>query len=136
MESEALTRIRTMREVTSGLDVARQHRPRTTNSLSQSGKRIEPPEPANDRRLSQMLAKERRRFAAHEASVEKSRKRLLKFRDGLAQTIARNQALTELRLELQRERSSRDHGAAANATRPVTEQPADKGGLRRVGLRY
>jgi hypothetical protein len=113
MESEALRNIRTMRQVVTSLDIAGRHRCRTTNSLSKTPQETARLEGLHDRRLEQVLARERRRSAALEASVEKSRRRLLKSREKLAATINKNRALTTLRQELQK---ARWRGTAGPAT--------------------
>jgi hypothetical protein len=104
MKSEALRNIRTMSQVKTSLDVARSQRPRTVNSLSKTSGEIEYLESLTDRRLEQVMGKERRRFAAQEASINKSRQRVLIAREKLAMTINKNRALTELRRELQQAR--------------------------------
>jgi len=131
MESEALRKIRTMRQVKTSLDVARKQRLRTTNSLSKTSEEIEHLEPLIDTRTKQTLEKERKSFAAQEAAVDKSRQRVLRAREKLAATINKNRALTELRYELQRARwEGRD------PTLPKAEQPTPEQNLRRIELRY
>ena len=101
MESEALRNLRTMRQIRTGTDLARDQKLRTTNSLSKTKEEVEHLQSLSDRRVGQILAKERKRFAAQEAAIEKSRRRVLRSREKLAATINRNRALTELRHELQ-----------------------------------
>ncbi len=101
MQSEALRNIRTLRQIKTGLDVSRRKLTRTTNSLSKAPSEVEFLESLKDRQLYQVLQKERKRFAAQQASVTKSRSRVLRSREKLAMPINRNQALTELRRELQ-----------------------------------
>jgi hypothetical protein len=105
MPSEALRHIKTMRHVKTSLDLAKSQRFKTTNSLSMTEEEATHLLSLDDRRVGQILAKETQRFAAMEASVNKSRGRLLKARDKLAVTINRNRALTELRYQLQKARS-------------------------------
>ena len=105
MPSEALRNIRTMRHVKTSLDLAKSQRFKTTNSLSKTEEEATHLLSLADRRLVQVLAKETKRFAAMEVSVEKSRQRLLNSREKLAVTINRNRALTELRYQLQKARS-------------------------------
>ena len=93
-----------MRQVKTGHDLARSRRVRTTNSLSRTEEEAAHLLSLTDRRAGQILAKETKRFAAMEASIDKSRGRVLKAREKLAATINRNRALTELRHELQRAR--------------------------------
>jgi len=118
MKSEALRNIRTMQQVKTSLDVARSQRPRTVNSLSKtSGEKV--------------LEKEKMRFAAQEASINKSRQRLLRTREKLAMTINKNRALTELRHELQQARREGKDPVA-----PKAEMPASEQNLRQMELRY
>jgi hypothetical protein len=120
MKSETLRNIRTMRQVKT-FDVFRGRRLRTTNSLSKNRDEIEHLESLTDRRLPQVLEKERRRFAAQETSVNKSRQRVLKAREKLAMTVNRNRALTELRHELQRTRWEGDDPVDLKAETPARE---------------
>jgi predicted nucleic acid-binding Zn-ribbon protein len=131
MESEALRKIRTMRQVKTSLDVARKQRLSTTNSLSKAKEEIEHLESLTDSRVGQVLEKERRKFAAQEAVVDKSRQRVLKSRERLAAAINKNRALTELRHELQRARWE-----GKNPPLPKAEQSDPEQNLRRMELRY
>ena len=131
MPSEALTKVRTLRQVKSSLDVARKQRLRTTNSLDRATEQMRYLESPSDIGLHRILDRERKRFAAQEAAVDRSRKRLLEFREKLAQTINRNRALTELRLELQRGRSEGNNCLPPKAERRKPEQ-----NMRQVRLRY
>ena len=109
MESEALRNIRTMRQVKSSLEVARNQRVKTTNSLSKTTEESERLASVgiNNSQTAQILAKEKARAAKFEASVERSRQKLLKSRDKMASLINRNQALTRLRHEIQQERDQK-----------------------------
>jgi hypothetical protein len=131
MPSEALRNIRTMRQVKTGHDLARSRRIKTTNSLSKTEEETAHLLSLADRREGQILAKEKRCFAAMEASIDKSRSRVLKAREKLAATINRNRALTELRYELQRARwEGRD-------SVPSKKVPSDEGrNLPRMELNY
>ncbi len=82
MESEALRNIRTMRQVKSSLEVARNQRFKTTNSLSKTTEESEHLESIglDNSQTAQILAKEKARAAKFEASVERSRQKLLKSR--------------------------------------------------------
>lgn len=104
MESEALGKVRTMRQVKSSLDLTRGCKAKTTNSLFRMPEKNEQANPVIDSRTLQILSKEKRRFSCYERSVMKSRDRLLKSREKLALTINRNRALTDLRHDLQSER--------------------------------
>ncbi|MCI2425527.1 hypothetical protein LM599_06010 [Candidatus Acetothermia bacterium] len=88
-------------------------------------------ESLTDGRLEQVLEKEKRRFAAQEASINKSRHRLLKAREKLAMTINKNRALTELRRQLQ---EGRWEGNAPVV--PKVEIPAPEQNPRQIELRY
>jgi hypothetical protein len=107
MDSEALRNIRTMRQVKTSLDVARNGKVKTTNHLSRTEEEIQRLECPEDGRIGQILAKERARANSFEASVEKSRRNLLKSREKLAVIVARNRALTRLRHERQQARGQR-----------------------------
>lgn len=100
MKSESLRGLKTARHIKSGLDVLRDRRIKTTNSLRKSPQELEMALP-EDRALEGILEKERRRFASQMAAVERSREGMLKLRRKLALTINRNKALMELRRELQ-----------------------------------
>jgi hypothetical protein len=129
MPSEAMRNIRTMRQVKTGYDLARSQRVKTTNSLSRTGEEAAHLLSLSDRRAAQILAKETKRFAAVEASVDKSRGRVLKAREKLAATINKNRALTELRYQLQRARWEK--------RAPLKKEPPTGGGnLLRMELNY
>jgi uncharacterized Fe-S radical SAM superfamily protein PflX len=138
MQSEALRNIRTMRQVKTDLDLARSRKVRTTNSLSRTEEEAAHLLSLTDRRVEQTLAKETKRFAAMEASIEKSQGRVLKAREKLAATIKRNRALTELRCELQRARWEK------RSPVPLKKEPPAEGGnllrvdenLPRIELKY
>jgi ribosome-associated translation inhibitor RaiA len=131
MPSEALRNIRTMRQVKTSLDLAKNQRVKTTNSLSRTEEEVAHLQILSDGQIEQILAKERKRSAAVEAAVDKSRRRLTKAREKLAATINRNRALTELRHELQRARwEGRD-------SVPLKKAPLNEGGSpRRMELEY
>lgn len=131
MQSEALRNIKTMRQVRTGHDLAAGRRARTTNSLSKSEAEAARLLSLNDRRAEQVLAKETQRFAAMEASFDKSRGRVLKAREKLAATINRNRALTELRHELQRSRWDKKDPVPPKKKLPTARVP-----LPRVELKY
>ncbi len=137
MESEALIKIRTMCEVRSSLDVARKQKARTTNSLYSNNRQNQNMDSVDDKGLQRILEKERRRFAAQETSVNKSRERLLTVRGKLAQTIERNSALMELRLEMQRQRSQGNNGSSLpRAVKPGAAQSQTGQKLSRMGFKY
>lgn len=100
MKSESLRGLKTARHIKSGLDLCRDRRVKTTNSLRKSPQELEMVLP-EDRALEGMLEKERRRFASQITAVERSRQGMLRLRRKLALTINRNKALMELRRELQ-----------------------------------
>ncbi|MBI4285888.1 MAG: hypothetical protein HY670_08355 [Chloroflexi bacterium] len=131
MKSEALRNIGTMRQVRTSLDIARGQRCKTTNSLSRTKDEVQYLEHLADKRLPQLLEKERRQFGAQEAAIEKSRQQVLKAREKLAVTVNRNRALGDQRRQLQKSRWGGE-GAAL----PKTETPAIQPGLRQMELTY
>jgi TFIIF-interacting CTD phosphatase-like protein len=131
MKSEALRNIRTMRDVKTSLGVARSQKLRTTNALSKTKEEIVHLESVTERRVEQVLEKEKRRFAAQEASIKRSRHRVLKAREKLAMTINKNRALTELRRQLQEGRWEGNDPVV-----PKVEIPAPEQNPRQIELRY
>jgi hypothetical protein len=131
MESEALRDVRTMRQVKTSLDVARRKKVRTTNSLSKTKEEVARLESLADPRAEQVLSKETRRLAAFDASVHKSRERLVRSREKLAVTINKNRALTDLRRTLQQARWEGKDPALPKAEEPHPEQ-----NLRQMEIRY
>jgi hypothetical protein len=138
MQSEALRKIKTMRQVKTGHDLARSQKIRTTNSLSRTEEEAVHLLSLTDRRIEQTLAKETKCFAMMEASINKSRGRVLRAREKLAATINKNRALTELRYQLQRARWEKTNPV------PLKKEPPAKGGnllkadenLPRIELKY
>jgi hypothetical protein len=131
MPSEALRNIRTMRQIKTSHDLARSRKVRTTNSLSKTEEEEARLQSLSDRQIEQILAKERKRSAAVEAAVDKSRGRVLKAREKLAAAINKNRALTELRYQLQR--------AHWDGRAPVPLKkgpPTGEGTLPRMELNY
>ena len=112
--------LRSMRNLKSGLDVAKGQKARTTNSLGNEDVPAQP-EASFDRGLAQILTKEQRRAAAFEASVEKSRQRLLKVKDKLATVIRRNQTLMDLRHDIQAARSEKGKPPSVPAQKQESE---------------
>jgi len=136
MKSEALRNIRTMRQVKTSLNVARNQRLKTTNSLSKTRDEVEYLESLTDRPLEQVLEKERRRFAAQEALINKSRQRVLRAREKLAATINKNRALMELRHELQQRRRVGEESASQTSNNGEVKLPAGENSFNHVELRY
>jgi t-SNARE complex subunit (syntaxin) len=138
MKSEALRNIKTMRQVKSSLDVARNQRSRTTNSLSKTSEEIERLESLMDPRQDQVMKKEIKRFATQQASINKSRQRVLKSREKLAMTLNRNRALTELRQKLQYTIWEEPAPAAPKAEKaPAKPNPRQvENGFNHVELKY
>jgi hypothetical protein len=131
MPSEALRNVRTMRQVKTSLDLARSQRFKTTNSLSTTEEEAAYLLSLSDPQAGQILAKERKRSAAMEASISKSRGRVLKAREKLAATINRNRALTELRYQLQKARWEGKDPV------PLKKEPLTQGrNLPRMKLNY
>ena len=131
MESEALRNIRTMRQIKTNLDLAGSRRVKTTNSLSKTDEEVTRLLSLADGQIEQILAKERKRFAAMGIAEDKSRQRVLKARQKLAITINTNRALNELRRELQQARWEGKKPAPAKV-----ETPTPKPNLHQVELRY
>ena len=131
MQSEALRNIRTMRQVKTSLDLAKNQRVKTTNSLSRTEGEAAYLLSLSDPQVGQILGKERKRFATMETSIDKSRQRLLRAREKLAATINKNRALTELRHELQQSPLE-----GRNPTPEKVKVPARKPKLRQVELKY
>jgi beta-glucosidase-like glycosyl hydrolase len=136
MKSEALRNIRTTRHVKTSLDIIRGQKPRTTNCLSKTRKEIEYLVSLTDRRLEQVLGKENRRFAAQEASINKSRQRVLKAREKLAMIVNRNRALMELRRELQQRRWAGEESASQVSNSGEVKPTVGERGFNEVELRY
>jgi len=130
MKSEALRNIRTMRQVRTG-PLGRMEQIKTANSLGKTSDEIESLKSLSDRRLSQALEKERRHFAAQEAGIDKSRRRILKAREKLAATINKNKALTKMRHELQQARWE-----AKDTTPSKREESNPEQNLREIELKY
>ncbi len=131
MTRETLRNFRTMRQVKTGLDLAKNQRVKTTNSLSRTEEETAYLLSQAGRQVGQILDRETKRFAAMEASVDKSRGRLLKAREKLAATINKNRALTELRYQLQRARWEK------RGCIPLKKEPPTEGGnLPRMELNY
>jgi hypothetical protein len=126
MQSEALRNIKTMRQIKTGYDLARSRRVRTTNSLSRTDEETARLLSLNDRQTEQILAQEIKRFAAMEASIDKSRGRVLKAREKLAATINRNRALTELRHELQKARWGKRDSVSLEKEPPTRDENLPK----------
>ncbi len=131
MVNETLRNVRTMRQVKSSLDLVRSQKPKTTNSLSKTKDEVEYLLSLTDQRAGQILAKERRRFAAQEAAIDRSRQQVLRSRERLAVTINKNQALTKLRHELQRARWEGRDPTPAKVEPSTPEQ-----NLHQIELRY
>jgi hypothetical protein len=134
MPSEALRNIRTMRQVKTSLDLANNQRVKTTNSLSRTKEEAAYLLSLSDPQVGQILSKERKRSAAMEASIDKSRQRLLRAREKLAATINKNRALTELRHELQKSRLEGRNPIPEKVKVPTRKPRKSK--LRRVELKY
>jgi hypothetical protein len=128
MERESLTGIKTVREIISGLDLARQKRPiKTTSSLRKKGKEIEPK--ISEKVLTIELEKEKRRFAKQDAALKRSRKKIRNTRQKLVNTKEKNRRLMEIRTGLQKKRWRRET--------PVRERKRVKtSGLKEMRLKY
>lgn len=137
MKSETLRGIRTMRDVKSSVEAAARRKPRTTNSLGKTEEELHRLESVNDVSTGKLLRDERRRFAARQASVERVRKRLLRFRERLAMTVNRNRALMDLRHELRQQRDiAAQKPLAQGRPQMSTEQGRSEDGLRQKEVEY
>ena len=138
MQSEALRNIKTMRQVKSSLEVAGRQRIKTTNSLFKTVEENERLESVglDSGQTAQILAKEKMRAAKFEASVERSRQKLLKSREKIAGLVNRNRALTNLRHEIQhnREAAKGAHVMAINSA--AKTEAAKHNGLHEIELKY
>lgn len=132
MKSETLRNSRTMRHIKTSLDVARERKVRTTNSLSKTKEEIQYLESIEYPQLNQILAKERKRLADFDASVERSRQRILSLRERLAGIINKNHALMKLRHQLQQARWMND----SDSPLPKTELDPQNEKFREVELDY
>jgi hypothetical protein len=137
MESEALRNIRTMRQVKTSLEVARNQRIKTTSSLSKTTEERERLESLGiDNSLTaQILAKEKTRAAKFEASVERSRQKLLRSREKMASLINRNRALTRLRHGIQQDRDQTKESPSLS-NRLVKPENSKHGSLHAMELKY
>jgi len=137
MESEALRNIRTMRQVKTSLEVARDQRIKTTSSLSKTTEEIKHLESIGigNSQTAQILAKEKARAAKFEASVERSRQKLLKSREKMAILINRNRALTNLRHEIQQDRDEKKISSVL-AKPSLKPESLKRGSLRSIELKY
>jgi hypothetical protein len=138
MESEALRNIRTMRQVKSSLEVARNQRVKTTNSLAKTTeeiRRLASIDICNSQTV-QILAKEKTRANKFEASAEISRQKLLKSREKIASLINRNRALTRLRHEIQQDRDQKKESPSLSKQLVTKREISKRGGLRGIELKY
>lgn len=129
MNSEALRSVRGMRQVNSGLDLARRRKPPTTNNMFKSEEEVTCRVAVNPAELTRALARERRRIANYRMSVERSRQRLLTVREKLRSIIQKNEAITRLRLAAQ---SSGCPDDRASAVRGRARRCCDKKEVREL----
>jgi len=138
MQSEALRNIKTMRQVKSSLEVAGRRRIKTTNSLSKTAEESERLECVglNDGQTTQILAREKMRAAKFEASVERSRQKLLKSREKIASIVNRNRALTNLRHEIQHTRELSKERQLLSKNLAVRPEVLKRNSLHEIELKY
>lgn len=134
MESETLKNLRTMRQVKTSLGTTRLNRVRTSNFLFGSGNSDVEPVNTADVTLRKVLTRERARMAAYQASIEKTQDRILEMRKKLAAVIKRNQALTELRHELQQARWQDKNPTPSTPT--PSAPPAARNKFNELEVRY
>lgn len=125
-----------MRQVKTGLDIIDSRKLRTTNSLSKTSEEIAHLESMNNGKLGLLLEKERRRFAAQEGMVKRSRQSMIRSREKLAATINNNHALMELRRELQQGRRDGEEPASPASKSRQLVLPAGEKSFNHVELRY
>jgi len=121
MKGEAISRIRTMRDIKTDPDITRAKKIKTTNSLSRTEQEMESLDSLDsieDKHLEQAPDKERRRFARQDAAVERTQKKLLDTRVNLARMLNKNRRVTELRHELQRSRYKRKDPKPVGTIKP------------------
>jgi hypothetical protein len=137
MKIETLRNIRTMRQVKSSLEVARNQNFKTTSSMSKTAEEIENLNSIGltNNQTAQILVREKARAAKFEASVERSQQKLLNSRKKMAGLVNRNRALTTLRHEIQHARDHNKSSVSASTSAIKPETPKH-GGLRGIEIQY
>ncbi|MBX6377287.1 MAG: hypothetical protein IRY95_01955 [Clostridia bacterium] len=128
--SESLWRLRTLRDVRTGLDVARRQRVRTLNSLSGTEAAISAS--IDHRHLAAALAADRRRRQTQMESLARSRRKVEVIRSHLKGMVETNRRLMEQRWALFR--SGRvDVPAARTPSAPAGARGGPGTGSRKEG---
>lgn len=113
MKRETFLFTKTMRDIKTGWDVAREGHDKfkTTSKLMRGGKEIQPK--INPRHVAVELEKEKRRFARQCEALERGRKKVGAYREKLAGTLEKNKQLMTLRYNLQKKYWSREEEPVA-----------------------
>lgn len=136
MERESLTGIKTVREIISGLDLARRKRPiKTTSSLRRKGKELEPK--ISEKAMAIELEKEKRRFAKQNAALERNRKKIGNTRQKLVNLKEKNRRLMDLRMGLGKKRWRGEPAPLHEGRGEIPERKGiEKTGLKEMRLKY
>lgn len=108
MKRETFLFTRTMRDIKTGWDLARekQGKIKTTAHIMRGGKEIQPK--INERQVAVELEQEKRRFARQYQALEKGKKKVEGYRAKLAGTIEKNRRMMALRHKLQKQYWARE----------------------------
>lgn len=108
MKRETFLFTRTMRDIKTGWDIAREKEGKitTTGHLMRNKKVIQPK--LNERQVAVELEQEKRRFARQCEALGRGRKKVEAYREKLAGTIEKNRRLMGLRYELQKQYWARE----------------------------
>ena len=118
-------------------DIAGARDIRTASSMFMTRDERESLESAMDfRALGPEARRERDKFARQDAAVEKFRGNYFKARERLAATINKNQALMELRHELQQRRRAGEEPALQASNSGEVKPPVGESSFNHVELRY
>ncbi|MDP2730151.1 MAG: hypothetical protein Q8O55_06695 [Dehalococcoidales bacterium] len=118
-------------------DIPRARDIRTASSLFMTREERESLGSAMDYRALGLVARrERDKFARQDSVLEKFRETYFRAREKLAATINKNQALMELRHELQQRRRAGEEPASQASNRGEVKLPLDENNFNHVELRY
>jgi len=125
----------TMRQVVTGLDVARQpHRHRTSSEAFSRVDHQELLPHVDEKAIAMELEEERRKFVRQRQALARSRQKLLATRARLFATKVKNERLMELRHKLQKQRWQ-DTEVAAPLPAPSAARQAGRRSLREIRVR-
>ena len=147
MKSESLRSLKTPRDVKNSLKIGRLHRKQimTHNQLHKPLQEEVLPDPME---LSRALRQEKAQFKKQDLAVEKAKRKVLQERKKLAQVVAKNQEIMNLRQKLQDERWDRsEHGNSKSATvrqdaspvapdKPTTEKDVPHSNFKKLRVEY